>query len=60
MVADVMPEFPQWVWDDVLDSLYAKAHDLWEADRPELADALAQLADALAAEPPVAAVRGEV
>lgn len=60
MVANVMPEFPQWVWDDVLDSLYARAHELWEDDRPELADALAQLADALAAEPPLAVLRGEL
>lgn len=60
MVANVMPEFPQWVWDDLLDSLYARAHELWEDDRPELADALAQLADALAAEPPLAVLRGEL
>jgi hypothetical protein len=55
-----MPEFPQWLWDDVLDALYDRAKDLWEQDHPEVADAIAELADALAKQPPVAALRGEV
>jgi hypothetical protein len=55
-----MPEFPQWLWDDVLDALYDRAAWAWENDHSELADAIAELADALAKEPPVASLRGEL
>jgi hypothetical protein len=56
---DSLPNLDRYTWDDVLDALYAQAHEHWENDRPEVADALAQLADALAAHPPVARVRSE-
>lgn len=48
-----------WLWDDVLDALYERAGEFWEQDQPEVADALAELADALAAHPPIARLRGE-
>ncbi|MPZ63430.1 MAG: hypothetical protein GEU93_19530 [Propionibacteriales bacterium] len=43
-----LPSLTSWQWSDVLDELYAHATRLWEHDREELADALAELADALA------------
>ena len=56
---DMLPNLDSFLWDDVLDALYAQAHAFWEKDQPEVADALAELADALAAHPPVARLRGE-
>ena len=55
----MLPNLDGFLWDDVLDALYAQARDFWDKDQPEVADALAELADALAAHPPVARLRGE-
>ncbi len=56
---EMLPNLDGFLWDDVLDALYAQARDFWDKDQPEVADALAELADALAAHPPVARLRGE-
>ncbi|TCN28169.1 hypothetical protein EV644_103669 [Kribbella orskensis] len=56
---ELLPNLDGFLWDDVLDSLYAQAHKFWEADKPEVADAIAELADALAAHPPIARLRSE-
>jgi hypothetical protein len=58
-MADLLPQLDGFLWDEVLDALYTAATRFWEADRPELADALAELADALAKHPPIAMARGE-
>ncbi|WP_433015089.1 hypothetical protein [Kribbella sp. CA-294648] len=54
-----LPNLDGFLWDDVLDSLYSQANEFWEMDKPEVADALAELADSLAAHPPVARLRAE-
>jgi hypothetical protein len=56
---ELLPNLDGFLWDDVLDSLYAQAHEFWEDDKPEVADAIAELADALAAHPPIARLRSE-
>jgi hypothetical protein len=56
---ELLPNLDGFLWDDVLDSLYAQAHEFWDADKLEVADAIAELADALAAHPPIARLRGE-
>jgi hypothetical protein len=59
MVTMALCDYPQWVWDDVLDILYDRATREWECDRPEVADALAEVADALAKDPVLVVARGE-
>ncbi|MGL5823736.1 MAG: hypothetical protein ACRCYU_02690 [Nocardioides sp.] len=44
----VLPEYPRWLWDDVLDALYEGATGCWERGRAELADAIVEVAEAVA------------
>lgn len=59
-MGELLPDLDGGLWDDVLDALYAAAARFWENDRPEVADALSELADALAQHPPIAVLRGEL
>jgi len=38
-VIEMLPNLDGFLWDDVLDALYAQARDFWDKDQPEVADA---------------------